>query len=116
VRNSIFVGSGDGSEITWARSSGDLVVGEDYDPLSALEAAGGGQDNLGFVDPLFVNATGGDFHLATGSPGRDHGVAWPEAFPTFDLTTGPRVVGSAPDLGPHDDAGAFRLTLCADRR
>ena len=102
VRNSIFFGSGDGSEITWERSAGEIVVGAGYDPISALEAAGGGGDNLGFVDPRFVAPDAGDFHLQAGSPGRDHGVAWPEAFPTFDLTAGPRVLGSAPDLGPYE--------------
>jgi hypothetical protein len=102
VRNSIFFGSGDGSAITWARASGDLVVGEGYEPIGALETAGGGHDNLGFVDPRFVSASGGDFHLASDSPGRDHGVAWSEAFPSFDFTAGPRVLGSAPDLGPYE--------------
>jgi hypothetical protein len=102
VRNSIFYGSGDSSEITWARSAGEIVVGEGYDPLSALEGAGGGSGNLGFVDPRFVQPDAGDFHLQSTSPGRDHGVSWPEAFPTFDLTGGPRIVGSAPDLGPYE--------------
>jgi len=102
VRNSIFFGSGDGSEITWARSAGEIVVGAGNDPMSVLEVAGGGGDNPGFVDPRFSAPDSGDFHLQAGSPGIDHGVVWPEAFPSYDLTTGPRVKGSAPDLGPYE--------------
>ncbi|MFH0981000.1 MAG: choice-of-anchor Q domain-containing protein [Planctomycetota bacterium] len=95
VRNSIFLNS-PYAAVAW----GNLYVGDEGDTFAAMEAAGGGADNLGIVDPLLVNPQAGDFSLAAGSPARDAGTATVEAFPDFDLRGDPRVAGAGVDLGP----------------
>ncbi len=51
--------------------------------------------------PLFVNAAGGDFREAPGSPTIDAGIANALAGP-LDLTGSPRASGSAPDIGAYE--------------
>jgi hypothetical protein len=62
-----------------------------------------GQDehSLFFVDPAFVDATGGDFHPAQGSPALDAGASV-DALPDTDLEGNPRAAGDAPDLGAYE--------------
>jgi hypothetical protein len=102
ARNNIFFGSGNGVELVWARSSGEISVGESEAemPIKALETAGGGGGNIGFVDPLFTNVENADYTLRAGSPAIDQGAANLDAYPDFDLKGQPRVAGKAPDLGP----------------
>jgi len=89
VRNSIFFGSGNGQELVW----GDLGIGEQDQPVSALEAAGGGSDNPGFVDPAFADPDAGDYAWDTGSPLFDAGTTTAVPLPDFDLYGHPRAVG-----------------------
>ena len=97
VQNSVFFGSGNGQELEWR----DLTVGENAQPVSALEAAGGGSGNLGFIDPLFIDPEMSNFEFGDGSPLQDAGTdAVP--LPGFDLYGRPRVVGAAVDLGPWE--------------
>ncbi len=96
VQHSIFFGSGNGQELIW----GDLGVGELDQPVSALEAAGGGSANPGFVDPIFAHPDAGDFAWDTTSPLFDAGTTTAVPLPDFDLYGRPRVVGLSVDLGP----------------
>jgi hypothetical protein len=95
VRNSLFFGSGNGQELIW----GDVSVGEMDAPISALEVAGGGSSNLGFVDPGFADPAAGNYAWDVTSPLFDAGTA-AAPLPDFDLYGNPRVVGLAVDLGP----------------
>ena len=49
--------------------------------------------NLNNVNPLFVNAAGGDYHLQSGSPCRDTGNNAAPALPPLDHDFMPRLVG-----------------------
>jgi hypothetical protein len=95
VQHSLFFGSGNGQELIW----GDVSVGEMDAPMSALEAAGGGSANLGFVDPGFADPAAGNYAWDVTSPLFDAGTA-AAPLPDFDLYGNPRVVGLAVDLGP----------------
>ncbi len=77
-----------------------LYVSDNGSTIADLEAAGGGADNPGIVDPRLVNPQAGDFALATDSPARDAGTSNVEEFVNFDLLGHPRVSGPAVDLGP----------------
>jgi hypothetical protein len=76
-----------------------VSVGEMDAPMSALEAAGGGSANLGFVDPGFADPDAGDYAWDVTSPLFDAGTA-AVPLPDFDLYGNARVVGLAVDLGP----------------
>jgi hypothetical protein len=95
VRNSVFFGSGNGQDLIWD----PLMIGADESPISALEAAGAGGDNLGFVDPLFADPGAGDYAWGADSPLLDAGTAAVD-LPEFDLYGNPRVVGAGVDVGP----------------
>lgn len=95
VRNSIFYHS-PYAAIAWR----ELYVSDDGDSFSALEAAGGGSDNPGMIDPAFTDPADRDFALAADSPARDRGTTNVGAFVDFDLRGGPRVTGGGVDLGP----------------
>jgi hypothetical protein len=58
-----------------------------------------GEGNLE-LDPRFVDAGGGDYHLAPGSPALEAGTA--EGAPALDLEGNPRLCGSGVDLGPYE--------------
>jgi hypothetical protein len=96
VQNSVFFGSANGQELIW----GDVSVGEDESPVSALESAGGGAGNLGFVDPGFADPQARNYTWNPDSPLFDAGTDAGGVLPTFDLYGHPRVVGTAVDLGP----------------
>jgi hypothetical protein len=98
VRNSVFFGSGNGEEVVW----GNTTVGEAAAPMEALETAGGGADNLGFVDPLFADPNGGDYFWPDTSPLLDAGTDTVGSVPAFDLVGQPRLVGAGIDLGPWE--------------
>jgi hypothetical protein len=98
VRNSIFFGSTNGEELIWD----PLTIGAAASPISALEAAGGGRDNPGLVDPLFADPDAGDYTWPTNSPLRDAGTDAIDTLPAFDLLGNPRRVGAGVDLGPWE--------------
>jgi parallel beta-helix repeat protein len=60
--------------------------------------------NLTTQDPLFVNASAGDFHIRSGSPAINAGVTLGAV--THDFFGAKRPVGSAYDLGVHEFGGA----------
>jgi hypothetical protein len=60
-------------------------------------------NNLFGVDPGFVDAANGDYHLIGSSPARDAGAsAPPGGVGDFDLDGSPRVFGAAPDIGAYE--------------
>lgn len=101
LRNSILFGSENGQEMSWDKPP-PITVGEAADPIASLEAAGGGADNPGFVDPLFADPAGADWTLQSGSPGVDAGTGASAPFPSYDILCAPRVVGAAADLGAYE--------------
>jgi len=59
--------------------------------------------NMLSVDPLYVNAASGDYHLQPGSPVVDAGSAAPVGgLPPVDADGNARVAGAAPDLGAYE--------------
>jgi hypothetical protein len=98
VQNSVFFGSANGQELIW----GDVVIGEDESTVSALESAGGGAHNLGFVDPGFANPSARDYTWNPDSPLFDAGTDAGGILPDFDLYGHPRVVGAAVDVSPWE--------------
>jgi hypothetical protein len=66
--------------------------------LSAMIVQGAGNQT---APPLFVDAAGGDYREAAGSPTIDAGAATPENGPT-DLDGEPRTQGAAPDIGADE--------------
>lgn len=62
---------------------------------------GGHPSNLS-VDPRFVDAAGGDFHLASSSPCRGAGNNAVIGLPLTDMDGTPRIVGGVIDLGADE--------------
>src|SRR5262249_26451248 len=59
---------------------------------------GGNQAANLSVDPLFVNAAGGDFHLQASSPVIDKGTSTAPSLPSTDFDGNPRIFGPEPDM------------------
>jgi len=77
-----------------------------------VSGSDGGHNVIG--DPLFVDATAGNFHLQSGSPAIDAG--WDSAVPLFistDLGGLPRLIDipGVGSLGRTVDIGAYELPL-----
>ncbi len=76
--------------------------------------------NLNKVDPLFVDASTGDFHLQPGSPMIDAGYPGTPDLPDFDIEGTPRVLGNSVDIGAYeyddgsDPKAILALTLAGD--
>jgi hypothetical protein len=60
-----------------------------------------GVGNIG-ADPKFVNPAGGDYRLQSSSPCLNTGTASVPGLPATDLDGGPRILGSAPDMGAYE--------------
>jgi predicted outer membrane repeat protein len=58
--------------------------------------------NLDAQDPLFVDATQGDYHLQGGSPVIDMGDNAAPALPTTDLDGNPRIMRGVVDMGAYE--------------
>ncbi len=72
-----------------------------------------GPSNLVGVDPVFFDFSGGDFHLAPGSPAIDAGEdAPPDGLGSHDLDGDPRVLGAHVDVGAYE---AWSDTCYVDR-
>ncbi len=65
-----------------------------------VQGAASGSGNLN-ADPLFVNAAGGDYHLAANSPAKDAGVAVPLSV-DFDQGSRPDNWSGVFDLGAYE--------------
>jgi hypothetical protein len=102
VGNSILSGQGADVLATQEPSPGNLVVGHSNFDLpkangsATVTDAGGNQT----AAPLFVDAAGGDYREAAGSPTIDAGIA--DQLGALDLAGNPRTVGAAPDIGAFE--------------
>ena len=65
-------------------------------------------NDLWHVDPKFINAANGDFHLQSNSPAIDVGVTLAEA--TNDYDGNPRPQGAGYDIGAYEYAGGVQPT------
>jgi hypothetical protein len=72
-------------------------------PGATATPAGTGSNQT--AAPTFVNAAGGDFHEAAGSPTIDAGITAP-AIGTTDLDGNPRTIGRSTDVGAYEAAEA----------
>jgi hypothetical protein len=87
-------GLGDGAVITVSHSNFDTAVAEG---AGKIVDAGGNQT----AQPLFVNAPGGDFREAAGSPTIDAGIV-EVGLGSLDLAGNPRVLGGNVDIGAYE--------------
>jgi hypothetical protein len=62
------------------------------------------------LDPRFVDAGHGDYHLAATSPGVDAGDSTAPGLPATDLDGRPRVQGATVDMGAYESAGTSLFT------
>lgn len=58
------------------------------------------------VDPQFVNAAAGNYHLQNDSPAVNTGLLVPPSLPTRDIEGGTRWIGPLPDRGPYESLSA----------
>ena len=68
---------------------------------SDIQGGAAGTGNIN-ANPLFVNASAGDYHLQTASPCIDAGTATTPSMPATDFAGGPRWLGSVPDMGIYE--------------
>jgi len=94
--NNIFVNESSGAP---ANTVTGTACSHTYDLIKPQAAAVGATNLLG-MDPRFVNAAMGDFHLMTGSPAID--AADPAATLTSDYDGTARPQGSARDIGAFE--------------
>jgi hypothetical protein len=74
-----------------------------YTGFAAYKTATHNDSNSIFADPLFINAAGTNFHLATNSPALNAGdPAFAPASGETDLDGQPRVAGGRTDLGADE--------------
>jgi len=73
----------------------------DFDPLKVSGAFASSVSNI-TVDPNFVNASNGDYHLAEASPCIDAGKVGAPSSPSFDFEGNGRSLGPAPDIGADE--------------
>jgi hypothetical protein len=103
IRNTIVWGNTSASEPQIGDVAGDLVVS-----YSDVESGWPGQNNVD-LDPMFLDVSGGDYHLAPDSPCIDIGDPATDCH-ALDADGHPRVLDGDLDLVPRVDLGAFELT------
>jgi hypothetical protein len=92
--------------IVWgntAEGSGNQTYESNTPSFSCIQDwTGGGLDNIG-EDPVFVDGSGGDYHLQDGSPCIDRGVNYYWcARPQCDIEGNCRLVGGQVDMGCYE--------------
>ena len=99
--------------VVWGNTapSGPQILVTNSDPTAVSvtysDVQGGwtGAGNIS-ADPLFVNASSGDYHLQRSSPCINAGTATAlpsgVTLPTTDIEGNPRIVGPAPDMGAFE--------------
>lgn len=122
IKNNIFVASSTGVLIynEYAKNSGNVVdynlyyspggsadafwtwKSKDYTGFSAYKAGTGNDAHSLFMDPKFVNAPGGDFHLQSSSPAIDAGSTDHAIIGTQDIDGEPRVQGDNVNIGADE--------------
>ena len=102
--STVAIEEGCNAEISFCNMEG----GKDaiYDPGGSLVWGDGNID----TDPLFVNPSGGDFHLLVGSPCIDAGDNAAVSSST-DLDGNPRIQGAAVDMGAYETTGSPKDVL-----
>lgn len=81
-------------------NASDVVVQPGSAPL--IQTA-----NMIGIDPLFVNAVGGNYHLTAASPAVDVGANGANTVRPFDRDHHTRIVGGATDLGCYEYGSLF---------
>ncbi len=108
--NNIILGNNSsyGSDIELGTYSGTSVnaFNNAFDP-EKVDGTFTNEGNNVNVDPLFVNATAGDYRLLATSPLMDAGDNAAPSLPSTDILGNPRVIGTAPDLGAYERGQDF---------
>jgi parallel beta-helix repeat protein/YD repeat-containing protein len=81
-----------------------------FDPSNVSGSFTSTGDNVN-VNPLFINAAIGDFHLDQGSPMIDGGVNSAPGLPAYDYEGEARIGGTLVDIGADEYMPCCRLTL-----
>ena len=102
VVNTIFWGPG-------LPFNGDITTGNVEFSATKQPGFAGANGNIS-ADPQFVDAAGGDYHLAASSPAIDAGTS--ASAPAFDLDGGARI--GLPDIGAYEFGAATRPRLSID--
>ena len=90
--------------IIWGNTGASISFSGGTVQYSDVQGGYTGKGNIN-ADPLFVNASAGDFHLTAGSPCINAGSSTaPTGFtlPATDFDGKNRIVGSAPDIGAYE--------------
>jgi len=87
--------------ILWDNSPGELWAEESTPTVSYSDVKEGysGEGNIN-SDPLFMDESGNDYHLSTGSPCIGKGTS--EGAPTIDFRGGKRPQGTGYDMGAYE--------------
>ncbi|MCW3015445.1 MAG: hypothetical protein JWO02_2537 [Solirubrobacterales bacterium] len=101
VTRSVISGTTNDVTVTQGGAGARLVIGSSF--VRTIANTGGLVTDLGdnsALDPLFVDAGGGDLHQAPGSPTID--AAGPDGASSLDVDRDPRTLGGAQDAGADE--------------
>ncbi len=96
VDYNLYFAPGGSSEANWTWKN------KEYTGFSAYKKGTGNDAHSLFIDPKFVNAAGGDFHLQSSSPAIDAGDTDRAIIGTLDIDGKPRVQGAAVNIGAYE--------------